>query len=168
MSQCLLYYIYRVYIVFICVFFSFHNHGRCHTCIFKIIHPTMTGLLIRMHVYVNCVCRLLRFFLEKIRAKLLVFTFTFSSFLESYFYFIPSSFFTKYFYFYSSSFEINYLYSQVPKKLLASTLTFAHDNPFLESQTNPTFKCPAFRGNSSVTFGGWRVSFLEKSITMVY
>ena len=36
---------------------------------------TMTGLLIGTRVYVDCVCRLLRFFLEKFESTF-VFTFT--------------------------------------------------------------------------------------------
>ena len=60
--------------VFICIL-SFHNHGRCHTCMFLVKHPiyndVMTGLLIGMRAYVNCVCRLLRFFGEN--SKVLLF-----------------------------------------------------------------------------------------------
>ena len=68
MSQCLLYYIYRVYIVFICVFFLFIIMADAILVFLKLnILFTMTGLLIGMRVYVNCVCRLLRFLLEKIR-----------------------------------------------------------------------------------------------------
>ena len=59
---------------------------------FLVKHPIyndiMTGQLIGMRAYVNCVglCRLLRFFFE-IR-KYFCFYFYLSSFLESYFYFL--------------------------------------------------------------------------------
>ena len=44
------------------------THGKCHICVFLVTHriynDIMTGLLIGMRAYVNCVCRLLRFWGE--------------------------------------------------------------------------------------------------------
>ena len=69
----------------------------------------MTGLLIGMRAYVNCVCLLLRFFV-KIR-KYFCFYFYLSSFFRKLLLlFTQVNCFTKYFYFYSSSFESNFFY----------------------------------------------------------
>ena len=58
-----------MFVVLLLYIFSFHNHDRCHVYFnfFKLnILFTMSGLLIGMRVNVNCVCRLLHFFLQKI------------------------------------------------------------------------------------------------------
>ena len=73
--QCLLYYTYSNYCIH--VFFSFPNYHRCHTCMFLIKHPIYNDWSIGMRVYVNCVCRLSRFFfVENKFESTFVFTFT--------------------------------------------------------------------------------------------
>ena len=83
-----------LYYIHLCTF-SFHNHGRCHTLFSKL----NILLLIGTHVYINCVCRLLRFFLEKFESTF-AFTFTRVIFRKLLLLFTEVVFFTKYFYFY--------------------------------------------------------------------